>query len=157
MKKTVLSAVLGFIAGTVAGRITTSSSRGKDIEKWKVLSDKHFTLFMLMNEWMKSKQEGRSIGEYFEKKGYKTIAIYGMSYVGERLLDELMACGIEVKYAIDQNAETIYSDIKMFSPKDNLPKVDLIVVTAVYYYEDVCRNLADKVECPIVSLEDILL
>ena len=40
---------------------------------------------------------------------YKEIAIYGMSYLGERLADELAGSDITVKYAIDRNADNIYA------------------------------------------------
>lgn len=143
-------------AGGVAGGLAINSKRQKEIEVWQKLSDKHLALFMLMNEWLKIKQEGKKIKNYFEKNDYKTIAIYGMSYVGERLLDELADSEIEVRYAIDQNAGTIYSDIEVYSPDDELPEVDVVVVSAVYYYDDIYNKLIDKVVCPIVSLEDVL-
>ena len=157
MKKgSVISTILGCIVGAIGGMLVANNIRGKDTEKWKTMSDKHLVLFMLMNEWLKMKQEGKEIQKYFEKKKYKTVAIYGMSYVGERLLDELTACGIDVQYAIDQNAETMYSDITILSPDDKLPEVDVVVVSAIYYFDDIIEKIGNKVKCPIVSLKDVL-
>lgn len=122
------------------------------------MSEKHFVLFLLMNEWMKTKQEGKHIKEYFEKNQYKSIAIYGLSYVGERLLDELKGCGLEVKYGIDKkiDSDSICMNVDVYSPENELPEVDIIVVTAVYFFDEIRDKLSEKVDCPIVSLEDIL-
>lgn len=152
----ILSMTLGAIWG-VAGTVTImGDTSGKMVNKWKTMSDKHFALFMLLNKWIKTKQEGKHIRTYFEKNGYKSVAIYGLSYVGERLLEELNECDVEIKYAVDRNAQSIYSDIKIYTVEDELPEVDVMIVTAVYFFDDIYNDLVDKVNCPIVSLEDVL-
>lgn len=154
--KSILSTLLGTAIGATSATIATKQTIKKDVDKWKAKSDKHLTLFKLMSEWMKTKQEGKNIKTYFETNGYKSVAIYGLSYMGERLLDELENSGIEVKYAIDRNADSIYSDIDIFSPEDTLPDVDVIVVTAVCFFDEIEADLDDLVSCPIISLEDII-
>lgn len=155
-KKMILSTAFGTIIGAVGGSIVVGKSTSKNIEKWRLMSDKHLELFLLMNEWMKRKQEGKHVKQYFEKNNYKSIALYGLSHIGERLLEELKDSGVEVKYAIDKNAESIYTDIEVYSPDEKLPEVDVIVVTAVYFFDEIYNILIDKVTCPIVSFEDIL-
>lgn len=98
----------------------------------------------------------KSIDAYFHKNKIENIAIYGMSYVGERLLDELRDSDITVKYAVDQNADNIYADIDVILPGENMPEVDAIVVTPIYYYYEIQEMLSSKVDCKIISLEDIL-
>ena len=109
MKKgmiSVLSAIAG--AGSVAVGVSMyEKHKLEEGEKWKQLADKHLALMQLFNQWMVTKQEGKSIVDYFHKESIKSIAIYGMSYVGERLYDELKDSDIEVKYAIDKNADGI--------------------------------------------------
>lgn len=155
-KKMVLSTVLGTIVGAVGGSVVVGNTASKSVEKWRTMSDKHLALFLLMNEWMKTKQEGKCIKEYFEKNNYKSVAIYGLSYVGERLLDELKDCEVDVKYVIDKNADSIYTDMDIYLPDEELPEADVIVVTAVYFFDEIYNKLVDKVGCPIVSFEDIL-
>ncbi len=155
-KKEILSTLLGTMIGGVGGSIVVGSSISKNVEKWRNMSDKHLELFLLMNEWMKTKQEGRHIKEYFEKNEYKTVAIYGLSYIGERLIDELKESGIEVKYAIDKNANSIYSDLEVYLPEDGFPDVDVIVVTAISFFDEIYDLLVSKIDCAIVSLQDIL-
>lgn len=152
----IMAALLGLSGGAVGGTMIAANNRNRDIEKWKAMSDKHLTLFLLMNEWMKTKQKGKSIADYFKKNGYKMIAIYGMSYVGERLLDELKDSGIEVKYAIDKNADSLYSQIDIHSLEDELADVDAVIVTPVTFFKEIEEKLSKKMDCPILSIENIL-
>jgi len=46
--------------------------------------------------------------------------------------------------------------IKGYLPTDELPDVDVIVVTADYYFEEIKDKLSKKVDCPIISIGEIL-
>lgn len=120
------------------------------------MSEKYLALFLMMNQWVKVKQEGKCLVEFFEKKGYKRIAIYGMSYAGETLANELKNTDVEVVYGIDKNVDSVYSNVDIVSLEDNLKPVDAIVVTAITFFNEIEEQLAQKVKCPILSLEDIL-
>ena len=120
------------------------------------LSVKHFRLMMVLNQWLAAKQEGKSLASFFEKNGYKKIAIYGMSHLGKRLVEELKGTDIEILYGIDKNADNIYSEFEMKTLEDDLPPVDVIVVTAVTYFDEIEAALEEKVDYSIISLEDIL-
>lgn len=111
---------------------------------------------MLFNQWMISKQEGKSVVDYFHMKDIHTIAIYGLSFVGKRLKDELNGSDIEVKYAIDKNADNIFSDIDVIFPSDGMPDVDAIIVTPVFFYEQIKEELEQLTQTPIISMNDIL-
>lgn len=153
---TILGTMVGAAAGATAGSYITAKKKEDILLARKKLSDKHFDLFMLMNQWMITKQQGKSIVSYFEENNYKTIAIYGMSYVGERLYDELSDSGIEVAYAIDKRADNIYMDIDFYSVEDVLPKADVIVVTAITYFDEIAEKMEEVTDIPVVSLEDII-
>ena len=79
-----------------------------------------------------------------------------MSYAGETLIEELKSTEIKIKYGIDRNVETIYSDIDLVSPDDQFEKVDAVVVTAITFFEQIEEMLSEKVDCPVISLEDII-
>lgn len=155
MKKVVVSA-LSTVIGAAVGAVVTGKEAQKTVDKTQKMSDKHLALFLMMNQWVKVKQEGKNISEYFEKHGYKKIAIYGMSYAGENLIDELKGTGIEVAYAIDRNADTLYADVDIVSVEGELAPVDAVVVTAITFFDEIEEKLAEKVNCPILSLEDVL-
>ena len=111
---------------------------------------------MAFDQWLRIHQEGKTLVEYFRQNQYQTVAIYGMKELGERLYDELKGTDVTVRYIIDQNADMIYADVDVVTPEDVLEPVDVIVVTAIYYFDEIEENLSGKIQCPIVSLEDIL-
>ena len=100
-------------------------------------------IYNTLNQWLKLRQEGRSLVEYFEKNEYKTVAIYGMKELGERLYDELSGSNIEVLYAIDKRADRIYANVDIVTPEEEL-------------FDDIEEVLASKVDYPIISIEDVV-
>lgn len=155
MKKNVIS-IFGIVLGTVIGTSIIIKMENKKIDAIQMLSNKHLKLFLMMRQWVKVKQEGKKISDYLKREGYNNIAIYGMSYTAGTLLDELKNTDINVIYGIDKNADSIYSDINIVSSMDELAKVDVIVVTAVTFFDEIKAELLEKVNYPIISLEDIL-
>lgn len=155
MKKGIIS-VLSAVAGAVVGAGTVGKVIAESAEKSKNMSDKHLALFLMMNQWVKVKQEGKNLSEYFEKNGYQRIAVYGMSFAGKTLVDELKSTKTEVAYGIDKNTDRIYSEINIVSMKDELEPVDAVVVTAITFFDEIEEKLSCKIDCPILSLEDIL-
>lgn len=151
-----LSLMAGVLGGAVGGAVSMGKVTGEQIQNKQQMSDKHLALFLMMNQWVKVKQEGKNLASYFEKREYKKIAIYGMSYAGETLISELKNTGIEIAYGVDQKADTIYSDIEIAAMEDSLEPVDAIVVTAITFFDEIEEKLSKKVSCPIISLEDIL-
>lgn len=156
MKNEIISALLGTGLGFAIGGGVVGKRKSKEVGKMKNYSDKHLELFLLMNQWVKVKQEGKNLSSYFEKNKYKKIAIYGMSYAGEALLNELKNSSIIVAYGIDKNANGIYSEVDIFSIDEVRDDIDAIVVTAVTYFDEIESMLREKVNCPIVSLEDVI-
>ena len=84
-----------------------------------------------------------------------TVAVYGMGRVGETLIKELTDSDISVKYAIDQSAGK-NSEGFIVSPDSALECVDVVVVTPIASYGEIKLKLKEKMNCPIVSIEDIL-
>lgn len=155
MKKSIVS-VMSVLTGTVFGAGVAGKVYFEKNHKIRELSDKHLALFLMMNQWVKVKQENKNLAEYFEKNNFKRIAVYGMSFAGEALINELRDTDILVAYGIDKNAEQLYSDVKIVSVDDLLEEVDAVVVTAITFFDEIEDKLSKKMECPIISLEDIL-
>lgn len=149
-------AALSALSGTVIGIVGTGKVCIQNANNVQNISEKYFELFLLMNQWVKVKQAGKSIADYLIHNDYKRVSIYGMSYAGETLFIELKKSNIQVAYAIDQNAENICSEIEVVSPDDVLPLVDAIIVTPVYYFNSIKEKLRIKTNADILSLEDIL-
>ena len=138
-------------------KMVIAKSKNADMkDKDKELADKHLRLFLLMNQWVKIKQDGKRFDDYFCKQGYKNIAIYGMSYVGVTLLNELKGSLVSVKYGIDQNADTADIDIEVHRPSDKLDSVDAVIVTPIFYFDQIKEQLQKKINCPIISINQVL-
>lgn len=148
---TIAVGILSLISGIAVGY-----SIGKTNSSEEEMKNKMLKYYVTLNNWIGKKQKNINLSSYFEKVGYNSVAIYGMKEVGERLYEELKDTKTEVKYAVDQNAESIYADIDVYSPDDDLPEVDVIVVTATYYYNSILNNIKDKISCPIISLDDVI-
>ncbi len=155
MKKGIMYLLSG-VAGAAAAGITVGEKEKKKTARQKELADKHLLIMKDMNQWLTLKQKGITLKPYFDKHGYKKVAIYGMSFLGERLLDDLKAIGIEVAYGVDKNALNIYSEIDVITPDKTMEPVDAVIVTSSYYFETIEEELEEKVDWDIVSLEDIL-
>ena len=159
MKKE-LKSLVSVLAGAAVGGIIAAGAVGKisgdETARARQMSDKHLALFKMMNQWVKVKQEGKNLSTYFENNGYRKIAIYGMSYAGETLIEELRETNTEVAYGIDQNAGRLYAQVDIVTLEDTLKKVDAVVVTAITFFDEIEEKLSKLVDCPIVSLEDIL-
>ena len=64
--------------------------------------------------------------------------------------------GVHIKYGIDRRAGVISAEIPVLTLEDELPPVDAVIVTAVYYFNQIADSLKDRLECPVISIEDIL-
>lgn len=155
MRKGTILAISALV-GAVTGARIIGKIEGDKRKKAEKLSGKFSALFHMMNQWVKVKQDGKKLSIYFEENKYKRVAIYGMSYVGETLLQELKGTGIEVAYGIDKRAMAIHMDINIVSPDDSLENVDAIVVTVIDFFDEIKEKLSEKLECSIISIEDIV-
>jgi len=155
MKKAVVS-ILSALSGGIIGMAAAKKIENNKFDSVQKMSDKHFTMFLMMNQWIKLKQQGIDLSSSLRKKGYRRIAIYGMSYIGERLVDELKNSDVKVVYGIDKRKDIQYMDMELIHTDDDWKPVDAVIVTAPLFFNQIREEFAEKVNCPIVSLEDIL-
>lgn len=154
--KTALMAMATTSIGIFGGVLYEGISQEKRIDKAEENTDKFRCFYHLLTQWIALKQYGKNLKEYFEINGYKTVAVYGMKELGERLVEELKDSGIEVKYVVDKDTNSIVTDLPKYSPDEKLDVVDVMVVTAIYYYQDIEEKMSKKVDFPIISLEDVV-
>lgn len=155
MKKGFIS-VLSALTGAAVGAGAVKKVESEKLNKMRAMSNKHLELFKMMSQWVKVKQEGKNLSSYFERNEYTKIAVYGMSYAGEALVNELENSTVTVAYGIDRNADSLYADVDIVSMDDDLTEVDAVVVTAITFFDEIEEKLSEKMDCPIISLEDIL-
>ncbi len=111
----------------------------------------------LLNHWLEIKNEGKSVASYFEDMGYCHIAIYGMAELGNRLIEDLESSSVCVDYGIDRDVCCSIAQIdKVYFPEDDLPRTDAIVVTPYSAFGTIKKQLEEKMNCPIISLEEVV-
>lgn len=155
MKKGILAVTMA-LAGCMAGTGMAAKVLSKKVMQKEDILKKMIEFYHIFNYWLTLKQEGVFLADYFRKNGYQTVAIYGMKELGERLYEELAGSGIEVKYIIDKNVDGIYSEVDVVTPDEELEEVDVIVVTAPHYFDEIEEMLSQKVDYPVISIEDVV-
>lgn len=147
-------AVFGVFAG---GCYWAALTNREKLEALKADNDKLSDHYQLLNHWLEVKNEGRSVAKYFFEMGYRNIAIYGMAELANRLSEDLQDKGINIVYGIDRDASCSIARIdNVYSLQDDLPKVDVIVVTPYYAFDSIKKNLEGKAACPVISIEDVV-
>ena len=150
----ILNLVLGVIIGVAGVKAFDKKSTTKQQPVRPTIYEDGFLIF---NDWMKLKHEGKSLQRYFDDNRMKTVAIYGFGALGQRLYEDLQGLEVEVAYVIDRNAENIKIDgLKVVTMEEELDLVDAIIITPIQFFMSIERDLENKSSAEIVSIEDVV-
>ena len=129
----------------------------KECEKQKNCCYIYMDFVEVITKWMILKKDGFSLASFFEKNNYKKIAIYGYSNLGECLYNDLSDSGIEIAYIIDKKAKELYAECPIYLPDDELPIVDIIVITtADHLVDEIEQLIAEKNGCKTITLKEVI-
>lgn len=129
---------------------------GREVKQLFVQERKEHFMYEFMNRWLMLKQQGVSLSLFFEHKKIKTIAIYGVHNMGQRLYDELQDSRITVKYGIDRSSKKPKWGVPVLHPNDALEMVDAVVITPVFDFLEIRDSLYATLSCPMFSIEEVL-
>lgn len=124
----------------------------RQTEKFKIFFD-------LITVWFTGYMMDKNIANWVLENGYKTIAIYGMGALGELTYLNLRNNGmVRIKYGLDRRTDIKVNGLDVHNLNDNLECVDLIIVTAITSYEEIEKEIKERIEfeCKIVSLRHLL-
>jgi len=155
MKK-LLWSIFDFILGFVTGNITGIKCLEKKIVKREKEIYRFRIYYDMLRKWIEAKQKGKSLEDLLLEKGYKNIAVYGIGEIGILLLDELKNTSINVVYGIDKSDIVQNGNLEIVKPQGELKKVDAIIVSAVFVYDEIAAMLESLVDCPIVAMDDLI-
>ena len=125
------------------------------INQAEVNYQKQLGFYYLLVNWMRNIQSERKISSYLEMNNIKKIAIYGYAELGQLLEGELKGSQIEISYIMDK-AKTAALSGKTVLPDKELPKVDAVIVTAIYYYDEIKNELEKLGFVNVISLRDLV-
>lgn len=112
--------------------------------------------YNLLERWMTIHEEGRTIADILAARNFRTIALYGIGKIGKHVIAELADSEITILYGIDRSKPGIYNKIPIMGMGDPFPVVDVILVTAIYDFDEIEPILKAKTDCQVISLEEIL-
>lgn len=130
-------------------------SRGKIGDLYE-LSEKYREMTEILSLWMEFIECGNSIAEKLKAAGIEKIAIYGIGFLGKRLFAQLKDSDVKILYIVDQNSGSMYCNVPVVSLSKDIEQVDAIIITPVYYYYAIKKNIEYAVNCRILSIDDII-
>lgn len=135
--------------------ITYCIYKNKEVKSQNKKINKFKQYYEILNFWLKATFEGKSIEKVIMQQGYKTIAIYGMGEIGQRLFESLKNTDIEVAYIIDEGT-SYFDELEIKNIGDELSPVDLIIITPTFDYEMISKKLSFYYQYKVCSIKDII-
>lgn len=132
------------------------SEEDEQIQFYKQLVTRYESYWRTMDKWIAFKNQGRKIEDYLSRRGIKKIAIYGMGMLGNHLIADLENSKIDILYGVDNRKDNIRKKFPVYCIEDDLPKVDLVIVSVIHQFMQIYSQLKKKLECDIISLNEIL-
>lgn len=130
------------------------------VTETRYMAAKNTMLLKLFLNYTNQLIRGNSLANILREKGYNDCAIYGYGNIGQSVYLDLMKNGFEVKYIVDMNANEFIGEdslsVDILSLSDIWPRVDLIIVTPVFFYDDIYKLIRSKVESEICALDDLI-
>jgi len=118
---------------------------------------KSVLFYWIFTRWMDIKIRGYGVADILSKLNYHCIAIYGYAELGQLLYRELVSTNIHVSYLLDKRVkDTGIENLPVYVPQIGLPEVDAIVVTAVYYFAEIEKELLQMGYQNIISFRELL-
>ena len=108
----------------------------------------------VLYQFLQIKQAGLSVERCLTDMGIKTVMIYGMGYIGDRLITELEGTSIKIAGVIDIHADQKDCDHKLFFPEDEFPQIDAIIITPIYLFDSLSEYYKNRGILSI-SIEDV--
>lgn len=128
-----------------------------------IQAEKYQMYFRLLNKWMHLSRSGINILNRYK---WENIAVYGYGVFGQQLLRDVensgrKCCCIFDKDSTLQNDNLSKNITIVFSENlddfaDKAREADVIIVTPVFYFDEIKANLLEKTKIEIVSLEELI-
>lgn len=115
--------------------------------------DRYRSYWRVLDLWVGMLEQGKTPLSYIEKAGYKSVAVYGYGMLGKHLVYQLKQEGFNVKYVIDRQVEKKADGIPLYPLQDGLPEVDAVIVTVLYDYDNIMRELTKLLDAAVLPID----
>lgn len=159
-KKLIIIAIFecfAIIILTILYRLNQKKHKRK-IEEKDAITKKDNLIKESLTQWVRIEHERKSISALLNQMGYKKVAIYGYGFLGKALERVLQGDNnVVLSCVIDKNAHFTEHGNRILQPKDGLPELDVIIVTSLFYYEEINEELKSfGIQADIISLDALL-
>ena len=123
------------------------------------VQNKYYEYYNIYDKWVYLLNKKIQISSFFINENIGKIAIYGYGNFAKRLAEALLPTGIEVSYYVDRNVGFAEDGKKIYSINeinDKVDDVEIYVVTAVHYYDEIQMELMRVTNKRIVSLNFVI-
>lgn len=137
---------------------TAVLGRCDDVEVYQLRKqqEKFQVHFQLVEYWLALRQKGVTLADFFIKRDFHRVAIYGYGVLGQRLYQELLGSGVKAIYGIDRRVKGNGTVFPIYTPNDDLEDVDVVIVTVSSGFPKIAKMLRNQINCPILPLEDVV-
>lgn len=137
--------------------IHLSDQEKLEIAKLNSKCDKYKYFYKSFESMLNLKLEGKLISKYILDKKYESVAIYGLGVVGRSLVKLLQDEKIHITYGIDQDEyKKRYFRFPTYTLRDELQNIDIIIVTVEDEYLHIKKELEERVNADIISVNSLL-
>lgn len=112
--------------------------------------------YHIFDQWLTLMEDGISIASILERHGYYKVAVWGMGTMAMHFLKALEQSKVTVEYAVDKSAAEYYTGVKVISKDEVCVHVDAIIYTNPDENLEEIQVIADKLNCDVVSLADVI-
>ena len=133
----------------------TKSVEG-DISESEMLLQKERVNGWVTKRWLQNKIDGYGLGEHIKSKGIRETYIYGFGDLGKLLYKELSGSDMTVRAFIDRRADQFDDmDVEVISSDEAIVTI-LVIVTAIYEYENIKKDLEKQGFNEVLSLKSLV-
>lgn len=111
-----------------------------ELESYKTELNKALTNICILNDLIKFMNHKIPLIKHPVIEKVSHVAIYGYGIIGKLLKFLLDTSNIAVDYFVDKKAEELDKKIRIISLTNNMPKVDLIIVSLPNYYQEITEE-----------------
>ena len=126
--------------------------REKTLQKYK-------QFYGLFARWISLYQKKIYIDSWLHENNVKNISVYGYGVIGKLVVNEIITnCkNINIVEILDlRNVQCDIDGINIVMPEEGKINVDLMIVTALYDYKDIEKELKNMGYLNVISIQTIL-
>ena len=117
--------------------------------------NKYRDYWRILDKWLVMLEKNESPISLLKKNRYESIGVYGYGMLGRHLVYQLNKENFQIKCIIESQEGTDTGTIPLYTPNDELPLLDIIIVTVLYDYKEIYDKLSKKTNADILPIDKI--